>query len=317
METNTDVAFVTQERGEVESHLHFQGMVVVTTTSPTLFKNQLVRHLYPSGPPANLSISLKKLTNKGLHTQDGIIGYAMKDHQCDHYHEIVCHNVTDAMKQQGKMQYLLHGKICVSKNRIALNQNNIITKMQMYLKYQCANITSYSRDPLGLLLCMMRSGHYSLEMQWIKDRNGLSLHRLKTLWKCNLFPEEIEKKDLLAVMFPHDANFAHDALGRRGLFDTDFDGFSRADFTRYHNYPELLHQEGMGRRGQTPGNLVSDGVDIEHDDFMALSNITSELGPRLDMIHRTMDHVFQGRTFASLDPFSSERDFVPLVQTTD
>ena len=41
-------------------------------------------------------------------------------------------------------------------------------------------------------------------------------------------------------------------------------------------------------------------LDIEHDHFMALSNTTSELGPRLDMIHRTMDHVFKGRTFATV-----------------
>ena len=172
-------------------------------------------------------------------------------------------------------------------------------------------------DPLGLLLCMMHSGHYTVEMQWIKDRNGLSLHRPKTLWKCNLFLEEIEKKDLLAVMFPRDVNFAHDGLGRSGLIDTDFDGFSRADFTPYHNYPEQLNQEATGRRGEGPDNRVSDGLDIEHDDFIALSNITSELGPRLDMIHRTMDLVFQGRTFASLDPFHTDRDFVPLVHKTD
>ena len=33
--------------------------------------------------------------------------------------------------------------------------------------------------------------------------------------------------------------------------------------------------------------------------------------------HRTMDDVFKGRTFATLDPFHSERDDVRLVHRTD
>ena len=38
---------------------------------------------------------------------------------------------------------------------------------------------------------------------------------------------------------------------------------------------------------------------------------------RFGRFHRTMDDVFKGRTFATLDPFHSERDEVPLVNTTD
>ena len=94
---------------------------------------------------------------------------------------------------------------------------------------------------------------------------------------------------------------------------TDFDGFSRADFTRDHNYPEQINQEATPRRGEGRADRASD----DFEDFMALSNTSSELGPRLDMIRRTMDHVFQGRSFASLDPFHINRDFIPLVQTPE
>ena len=61
----------------------------------------------------------------------------------------------------------------------------------------------------------------------------------------------------------------------------------------------------------------TDRASDDFEDFMALSNTSSELGPRLDMIRRTMDHVFQGRSFASLDPFHIDRDFIPLVQTPE
>ena len=118
-------------------------------------------------------------------------------------------------------------------------------------------------------------------------------------------------------MFPHDADAPNDGLARRDLFDTDFDGFSRADFSRYHDYPDQLHQHGTKGHVRGPSNCVRDGVGFAYDDFMALSNVRSELGPRLDMIHRTMNHVFQGRTVASLDSFSSDYDFVPIACLDD
>ena len=82
------------ERGEVEHHLHLQGVGSVATTSGEAFKKAIKKALnYGTDPgqdptPAGFSICLKKLTGRGLHTRLGVIGYCRKYLNQPHYEEL-------------------------------------------------------------------------------------------------------------------------------------------------------------------------------------------------------------------------------------
>ena len=85
-EANTVKFYMAAERGAIEKHLHFQGMAVVNTSTLAAFRKSLYKDmgfgaskdsLNPT--PPGLSICLKQLTGKGLHTPAGIIGYSRKE----------------------------------------------------------------------------------------------------------------------------------------------------------------------------------------------------------------------------------------------
>ena len=85
-ENNTLKFYMSAERGAIEKHLHFQGMAIVRTTTLAAFRKSLYKAM-GYGPvkeglkatPPGLSICLKQLSGKGLHTPIGIIGYARKE----------------------------------------------------------------------------------------------------------------------------------------------------------------------------------------------------------------------------------------------
>ena len=85
-EANTVKFYMAAERGAIEKHLHFQGMAIVNTSTLAAFRKSLYKAmgfgaskdgLNPT--PPGLSICLKQLTGKGLHTPTGIIGYSRKE----------------------------------------------------------------------------------------------------------------------------------------------------------------------------------------------------------------------------------------------
>jgi len=201
------MSYITVEKGEVERHLHLQGVVVLNTTSPKACKISIFRALGYGAKlekvPQGLKISLRSLTQKGLHTPIGIIGYARKDRALLHFKEIVRHNVSDQDLEDGDHQYLLHGKAPEMKKRADLNPFNLLNRMMLYFKYN-SKLVADSHDPLGLLLSMVQSGSYNIPLSWIYggSTHGLDLARFGSVWKCNIMPEDVKIDDLLKVMFP-------------------------------------------------------------------------------------------------------------------
>jgi hypothetical protein len=153
---NTERAIVCFERGSVEEHLHVQACMVVITTTPQQFKLQIERALgYEKGSrPVNLSICLRQLTGKGLHTVQGLVGYCRKAKDAVDFREIT-HKITDQDKAAGDLLFILHGKTETSKTKVALTGRNIISKMLVFLKYKTKTILRHTRDPLCLLLKMV------------------------------------------------------------------------------------------------------------------------------------------------------------------
>ena len=200
VKNNTERAIICFERGDLENHLHVQALMVAVATTPAQFKLSVEKALgYEKGKrPVNLSICLRQLTGKGIHTVEGIVGYCRKAKDSVDFRE-VCHNITDKDKAKGDLLFILHGKSDSSKAKVALTSHNIISKMQVFLKYKTKTILRHMRDPLCLILKMMRTGHYELPSYWVQEKGGLDLVRFNSLWKSNVSPEELEVKDIVKM----------------------------------------------------------------------------------------------------------------------
>ena len=302
LDSNATQAFLTSERGEIEKHLHLQGVVVITTTSSQAFKKSLISAMkFPDNEtPHNLKISLKKLTHKGLHTITGVVGYARKEKNEAHYSEIVVKNISDEMMEEGDLMYLLHGKIQNNKKRVSLGQYNLINKMLVFLKYKCDNLVAYSHDPLSLIVKMVNTGHYELESKWIADRSGLGLNRLKALWRANVAPEDVTEEDIRKIMFPRDSLSdqsctGKDSLGpqRAGLFGDGDDDIDRQTFTRYFDYQNVLNKLHKG--GKKAARVRPAGIYKFHT---ALNNWRAE---KLNVSVTNLINTFDDDTYEHMD----------------
>jgi hypothetical protein len=222
VKSNTERAIICFERGDLENHLHVQALMVAVATTPAQFKLSVEKALgYEKGKrPVNLSICLRQLTGKGIHTVEGIVGYCRKAKDSVDFRE-VCHNITDKDKAKGDLLFILHGKSDSSKAKVALTSRNIISKMQVFLKYKTKTILRHMRDPLCLILKMMRTGHYELPSYWVQEKGGLDLVRFNSLWKSNVSPEELEVKDIVNVLFPR-AHFGGQEEGDSTDEETNF-----------------------------------------------------------------------------------------------
>jgi hypothetical protein len=202
VKTNTEKAIVCFERGEVEKRLHCQCMMVTITTTPAKFKLSIEKALFDKGArPTNLSICLRQLSGKGMHCVQGLVGYCRKAKDEPEFLEIL-HNISKEDKDTGDLLYILHGRSDKSKTKVELSAGNLINKMEVFLKYKTDNIVRHTRDPLCLLLKMLRTGHYALKPSWVYEKGGLDLSRFHSLWRSTVQPDLLEVKDIVNIMFP-------------------------------------------------------------------------------------------------------------------
>ena len=128
---------------------------------------------------------------------------------------------------------------------------NLINKMAIFMKYKTRNVLRHTNDPIHLILKMIRSGHYEVGSNWIYDRRGLDIDRLRSLWRFQVDPENIQVQDILTVMFP------------QSVYDGDAevpDSDSDHDFDDHENLTDMcasMRPSYMSRRGQDPSSSRS------------------------------------------------------------
>jgi hypothetical protein len=238
-------------------HLHWQGMMIAITTTPQVFKKEISEQAlnYGSGEgqrprPVGLSIALRRLSGQGLHTKHGIVGYSRKQRHEAHFEEL-SHNISNDDRTRGDLEYLLHGKFEGHKNKVPLNMGNLINKMAIFMKYKTRNVLRHTNDPIHLILKMIRSGHYEVGSNWIYDRRGLDIDRLRSLWRFQVDPENIQVQDILTVMFPQSVYDGDDEVP-----DSDSDN----DVDDHENLTDMcasMRPSYMSRRGQDPSSSRS------------------------------------------------------------
>lgn len=87
-------------------------------------------------PPTSHVVICKKLTDKGLHTFRGMLGYCMQDNGEGHF-EFVHHMSAEDMNDR-KMEYVKFGKVGLS-NYMSLSYSNILQRAHKWARFRMKN----------------------------------------------------------------------------------------------------------------------------------------------------------------------------------
>jgi len=86
------------ERGGRLQHLHFQGVIEIKLGNGREVRgiiNAVLGWGKPETRPTNAHLSVKVLSQNGLHTFSGLVGYCVKDEREDHF-QLVSFNISEA-----------------------------------------------------------------------------------------------------------------------------------------------------------------------------------------------------------------------------
>ncbi|KAL3691591.1 hypothetical protein R1sor_005242 [Riccia sorocarpa] len=191
------IAVASLERGDATLCLHIQSVMVLESTSTWAIKVEISQQLgWASHCPVGGAICIKALTNKGLHTLPGMIGYCIKDEKELHY-QLYSKNVTEAQFEEGRRRYLILGA-CDYKNQVELTPYNILARAMQFRKHRVSNPIGISMR--GCIRQMMLSGHYYPSLRWLFSLT-VSRIRAETLWRLATQPESTKPVDVDEVYF--------------------------------------------------------------------------------------------------------------------
>ena len=71
----------------------------------------------------------------------------------------ITHNISQTDKDNSDLLYILHGRSDRSKTKVDVNVFNLMNKIEVFLKYKTSNIVRHTRNPLCLLLKMIKKSN--------------------------------------------------------------------------------------------------------------------------------------------------------------
>lgn len=150
--------FAALEKGGVVGNLHIQAAVTICASTPAVVSKHLKRFLLASQAAKGaqlrkLTVMCKKLTNRGVHTWHGIIGYCLKDAMLQHY-ACKTFNITTEDITRGLDEYTKHGASEHFKGLTILTSHTFFQRCKLFLAF-----------------------HYK------GDRNRATLPRVRVIWQ--------------------------------------------------------------------------------------------------------------------------------------
>ncbi|KAL3702108.1 hypothetical protein R1sor_020130 [Riccia sorocarpa] len=185
------------ERGGSLLNLHLHGVIAIICTSALDVKKRITAAIHwDENRPLGAGVCVKKLTNKGIHTFVGMVGYCLKDRKEFHF-RVTMKNISDAVQREGMMLFTFFGAADL-KNRVELNPSNIMQRALQYNKY-------VSHHPLGTsfrgcIRGMLVGGHYTPSTTWLINK-GMDKSCMAALWKCYVQPGTITLADVDQIFF--------------------------------------------------------------------------------------------------------------------
>ncbi|KAL3674997.1 hypothetical protein R1sor_024945 [Riccia sorocarpa] len=192
VDSRATVGLIALERGDATLQLHIQGVLALLSTSTKAIKEDILKAIgWKNDCPLGGTICVKALTNKGVHTLVGMVGYCTKDEQELHY-EMYSVNVTAQQMEEGKRRYLIFGA-CNYKNRVELTPYNLLSRAMQYRRYRAKNPLSITFR--GYLRQMMLTGQYYPGLRWLLSPK-MSYERAESMWRLATAPESTTLRDI-------------------------------------------------------------------------------------------------------------------------
>jgi len=193
------------ERGGKLQHLHIQGVIELKLQTGREVRKLLILAMgwetAATKPPLGM-IMVKVLSQQGLHTFLGLVGYCVKDERRDHF-QIVAKNITEADFNKGRSEYVLYGKVDES-DRVELNVKSLMPRMVQYFRYCYKKQIAGTIDILDVLTDMIKSGKYYFSPAWCvgNQARGIDMRRFRALWLTAVMPQNTTPEDVQQILFP-------------------------------------------------------------------------------------------------------------------
>ena len=198
-----DAGAIALERGATAAHLHVQGVIRITTTSPIVASRRLKAALRwddPAHTPVGAQVMLRALTGRNLHTWHGMIGYVRKDAGLAwfRFHR---KGVSDEDLEVGAREHERLGAGPL-KGRTQLTPHNVMLKAMNFWQYQWRGPRNGVTFP-AILLAMLRSDHFYPAATWAipYSGRGLAYGRMGSLWTIMTCPTAARITDIHNVFF--------------------------------------------------------------------------------------------------------------------
>lgn len=200
IQENTLAGKCSLERGGAAFHLHMQMVIRIESSSVIAVSRKLKTYLgWDKKQPASAGgmVMCRKLTNKGLHTFAGMIGYCMKDSNQPHF-ETIDHNISAADIALGFEQYSLYGKE-ENKHRVVLTMTNFVDRVYQWRRFNCKHpmVVDFGRD----IYEMMKTGKYYPSPGWVVGGSGRGYepYRIQSLYRMMVCPADVSRTDIRNV----------------------------------------------------------------------------------------------------------------------
>lgn len=191
---------VALERGDTENHLHFQMVYRARVKSSMSFAILARKYMGWYGIEKQNPVDhvcCKVLSNKGLHTFQGMVGYRLKDTGTTHF-ECVMHNISDNNIVEGKTLHAIFGRFDL-KHWVILTHKNITDRMYVWHKYK--KNWKLTAAFMNVLIDMIQSGLSVHVASWIipYNKQGIDHCRMCALFKIMIDPVNCRKEEVTHV----------------------------------------------------------------------------------------------------------------------
>jgi hypothetical protein len=211
------------ERGDALKHLHVQGVLKKRSTSSVKIKHELIAWLaehVQNYATLGCSVCVKKAANKGLHTWEGLIGYARKNQGREEYREFL-HNISPLEVAEGEVLMRQYGSAL--KHRVALSLHNILERAVTYREYELRG--RFNVSLAALVFAMVGSGQYYFDAGWAvpSQGRGMDSTRAEVVWLSACRPLAVTPAGVQAVLFSGGVVTAMGSLSYVGVSSAEVD----------------------------------------------------------------------------------------------
>ncbi|KAG2445121.1 hypothetical protein HYH02_008987 [Chlamydomonas schloesseri] len=244
---------VAYERGTDAEHGHLQAVIEVDGTSAAAASKWVQRIL---AGLRGLHVRCVSLTQNGMHTFKGMLGYVCKDAGQPHF-RLVIQGVTSTELLEGLGEYALYGECCLKKRK-ELGHTNWMERAFHWVIARCGGFTDSRFSVSATLTAMIRSGKYYPSAAWSLVRWGgaamVDRAKAETIWRMVAAPADTRQEDVNRVFFSkptYDDRYFDDSAG----WEDGADDLCLAEHNPLERLMPYLPQDAFGTDG-IPGTIL-------------------------------------------------------------